>query len=105
MVIWSAFLLLTALHIWANYKALTCLTIFTLNRSRFHIMAAHYMTTRTVLTPREACSIEGVGLVPVDVSLHVVLGARLKHIANTQAQLIELFDMYEKGLLMFFFNS
>ncbi|WOK99345.1 protein root UVB sensitive 3 isoform X1 [Canna indica] len=51
--IWVLFLFLTVIHMYANYRAVRCLCLATLNNQRSSILLEHYMQNRTVLSPRE----------------------------------------------------
>ncbi|CAL9203602.1 protein root UVB sensitive 3-like [Musa acuminata AAA Group] len=53
VAIWLSFLSLTMFHIYANYKAVSCLSLSTLNSERSSILLQYYMQNRTVLSPRE----------------------------------------------------
>ena len=48
-----AFLFFTALHIFANYRAVKAVRFETLNRSRFLILLKYYITTMTVQSVEE----------------------------------------------------
>ncbi|PIN11121.1 hypothetical protein CDL12_16281 [Handroanthus impetiginosus] len=45
MIIWFCFLSLTIFHMYANYKAVRCLSLATLNCERSSILLLHYMDT------------------------------------------------------------
>ena len=55
-----AFLLFTALHIFANYKAVKVVRFETLNRSRFLILLKYYATTGIVQSVQETNNLEPV---------------------------------------------
>jgi len=57
---WMAFLLFTALHIFANYKAVKVVRFETLNRSRFLILLKYYATTGIVQSVQETNNLEPV---------------------------------------------
>ncbi|KAJ8312647.1 hypothetical protein KUTeg_010020 [Tegillarca granosa] len=48
MLIWSLFLLFTALHLYANYKAVTSVVMETFNQARLHIVVKEYLTSFTI---------------------------------------------------------
>lgn len=52
-VIWLCFLSLTAFHMYANYRAVKCLCLDTLNGQRSCILLQHYMETDQVLSPKQ----------------------------------------------------
>ncbi|GJY98096.1 protein root UVB sensitive 3 [Tanacetum coccineum] len=52
-IIWFSFLSLTMFHMYANYKAVRCLNLTTLNCERGSILLRHFMETGQVLSPKE----------------------------------------------------
>lgn len=56
----TIFLCLTVLHIYANYRAVSCLVIPTLNKARLSLVLTHLNSTGQVLGPREANRLERV---------------------------------------------
>ncbi|KAK3042306.1 hypothetical protein RJ639_002352 [Escallonia herrerae] len=58
--IWFSFLSLTLFHIYANYKAVQCLSLVTLNCERSSILLLHFMETGAVLSPKQVSVMEGV---------------------------------------------
>jgi hypothetical protein len=42
---WLVFLVLTAVHVWANVRALRCLQLTSLNEARLLLLVEHYATT------------------------------------------------------------
>lgn len=59
-LVWLMFVVFTALHLWANYCAVTVLCMETLNKNRIHIVMKHYYKTGVLLTPEEANALEPV---------------------------------------------
>jgi len=57
---WIAFIFFTALHIFANYRAVKAVRFETLNRSRFLILLNYYATTKTVRSIQETNHLEPV---------------------------------------------
>ena len=53
---WFLFFLFTFFHLYANYRAVTCVVMNTLNQARLHIIMKEYLTTELVhiLSPAEA---------------------------------------------------
>lgn len=45
------FVCFTALHLYANYKAVTSVVMSTLNKSRFQILVNHYLATGEIASP------------------------------------------------------
>ena len=48
-LIWAAFWLLTAIHVWANVRAMRCLCIHGLNQARLGLLLRHYLATVSVV--------------------------------------------------------
>ena len=48
MLVWSVFLSLTALHIYANIRAMRSLQLTSLNRPRVDVLLAEYLKSRQV---------------------------------------------------------
>ena len=53
-VVWLLYVCLTAVHLYANYRAVTAVTMDTFNQSRFHIVVSHWLTSRQVLSVTQA---------------------------------------------------
>ncbi|KAK4430078.1 protein root UVB sensitive 3 [Sesamum alatum] len=60
VAIWFCFLSLTIFHMYANYKAVRCLSLCTLNFERSSILLSHYMETGEVLSPKQVSVMEHV---------------------------------------------
>ncbi|KAL8112045.1 protein root UVB sensitive 3 isoform X2 [Apium graveolens] len=60
IAIWFSFLSLTVFHMYANYKAVRCLSLTTLNCERSSILLLHYMETGQILTPKQVSITEHV---------------------------------------------
>ena len=58
-LVWAAFWLLTALHVWANVRAMRCLRVHTVNQARLGLLLRHHLATvrrrRLPLAPRCCC--------------------------------------------------
>ncbi|KAJ0537642.1 putative Root UVB sensitive family [Helianthus annuus] len=59
-IIWFSFLSLTVFHMYANYKAVRCLNLTTLNCERSSILLLHFMETGQVFSPKEVSVLEHV---------------------------------------------
>ncbi|KAK3035944.1 hypothetical protein RJ639_031367 [Escallonia herrerae] len=105
--IWFSFLSLTLFHIYANYKAVRCLSLVTLNCERSSILL-HFMETGAVLSPKQVSVMEGV--LPSWISawssenaksLHkrVCLGVRISSLDGLEMAdlLVSAGSYYEKG--------
>ncbi|KAJ3324300.1 hypothetical protein HDV06_000339 [Boothiomyces sp. JEL0866] len=57
---WTIFILLTIFHVYANFKAVTSLSLKTLNTQRLHIIIQHYMKTGIILNAKQVSSRENV---------------------------------------------
>ncbi|KAI8470668.1 MAG: vitamin B6 photo-protection and homoeostasis-domain-containing protein [Monoraphidium minutum] len=55
---WLVFVVLTALHVWANVRAMRCLVLTSLNVPRIELLLASFVKRRCVLTPREMSAAE-----------------------------------------------
>ncbi|KAK3222858.1 hypothetical protein Dsin_009883 [Dipteronia sinensis] len=60
LAIWFCFLFLTVFHMYANYKAVNCLALTSLNFERSSILLQHFMKTGQVLSPVQVSSMEHV---------------------------------------------
>ncbi|XP_034700142.1 protein root UVB sensitive 3 isoform X1 [Vitis riparia] len=58
--IWFSFMSLTMFHMYANYRAVRCLILTTLNSERSSILIEHFMETGQVLSPQEVSKMEHV---------------------------------------------
>ncbi|KAL5553637.1 hypothetical protein UlMin_041038 [Ulmus minor] len=56
--IWCSFLSLTMFHMYANYKAVQCLALNSLNPQRGSIILQHFMKTGQVLSPQQVSKME-----------------------------------------------
>lgn len=54
----GCFILLTALHIYANYRAVRALVLETLNESRLQLVLKHFLQRGEVLEPASANQME-----------------------------------------------
>ncbi|XP_038990019.1 protein root UVB sensitive 3 isoform X2 [Phoenix dactylifera] len=68
IVVWVSFLPLTMFHMYANYKAVQCLSLNTLNNERSSILLQYFMQNGKVLSPQEVSRREHV--FPVWASWH-----------------------------------
>ncbi|KAG6654150.1 protein root UVB sensitive 3 [Carya illinoinensis] len=60
LAIWFSFLSLTLFHIYANYKAVQCLALTSLNPERSSILLQHFLETGQVLSPEKVSRMEHV---------------------------------------------
>ncbi|XP_068655681.1 protein root UVB sensitive 3 [Aristolochia californica] len=60
LAIWVSFLALTVFHMYANYKAVRCLCLSTLNNKRSSILLQHFMSSGQVLSPQQVSEMEPV---------------------------------------------
>ncbi|XP_057481091.1 protein root UVB sensitive 3-like isoform X1 [Actinidia eriantha] len=60
LAIWLSFLSLTMFHMYANYKAVRCLSLNTLNCERSSILLQHFMKTGQGLSPEQVSAMEHV---------------------------------------------
>ncbi|CAK8540450.1 unnamed protein product [Lathyrus sativus] len=60
LAIWFSFLSLTLFHMYANYRAVRCLALNSLNPERSSILLQHFTETGQVLSPKQVSSLEHV---------------------------------------------
>ncbi|XP_014492949.1 protein root UVB sensitive 3 [Vigna radiata var. radiata] len=60
LAIWLSFLSLTVFHMYANYRAVRCLALNSINPERSSILLHHFMETGQVLSPEQVSSEEHV---------------------------------------------
>ncbi|XP_072996167.1 protein root UVB sensitive 3 [Typha latifolia] len=60
LAVWFSFLSLTIFHMYANYKAVLCLSLTTLNHERSSILLQYFMQSGQVLTPEQVSRRESV---------------------------------------------
>ncbi|EOY01699.1 Uncharacterized protein TCM_011535 isoform 2, partial [Theobroma cacao] len=60
LAIWFSFLSLTMFHMYANYKAVRCLALDSLNFERSSILLQHFIETGQVLSPKQVSTMEHV---------------------------------------------
>ncbi|KAI5382275.1 variant 2, Protein root UVB sensitive 3 [Lathyrus oleraceus] len=60
LAIWFSFLSLTMFHMYANYRAVRCLALNSLNPERSSILLHHFTETGQVLSPKQVSSLEHV---------------------------------------------
>lgn len=76
LAIWFSFLSLTMFHMYANYKAVRCLALDSLNSERSSILVQHFIKTGQVLSPKQVSTMEHV--LPVWTTLR--LSKSVKHL-------------------------
>ncbi|CAH2308301.1 RUS1 family C16orf58 homolog isoform X1 [Pelobates cultripes] len=90
-VTYLLFLLLTLLHLYANYRAVSSIVMETLNQSRLSIVLDYYLRERRILSPAEANPQEpllpGLGL-----QVTVSLGVPLKSLVTSVSQMDKLMN-------------
>ncbi|XP_038997333.1 protein root UVB sensitive 3-like [Hibiscus syriacus] len=60
LAIWFSFLSLTMFHMYANYKAVRCLALDSLNFERSSILLRHFIESGQVLSPKQGSTMEHV---------------------------------------------
>ncbi|OAY59374.1 protein root UVB sensitive 3 [Manihot esculenta] len=58
LAIWFSFLSLTMFHMYANYRAVRCLVLKSINTQRSSILLQHFMETGQVLSPEQVSRME-----------------------------------------------
>ncbi|MED6216683.1 Protein root UVB sensitive 3 [Stylosanthes scabra] len=93
LAIWICFLSLTLFHMYANYRAVRCLALTSLNPERTSILLQHFMETGQVLSPEQVSAKEHILPLKLTVwssknadSLYtqVRLGTRVSSLDNTE---------------------
>jgi len=82
------FLCLAALHIYSNYKAVSCLVMTTLNSSRLNILLEKYFLSQIVDEPRTVNYLEPV-MRPTKPVINIKMGVSLKNLDSKDADIIE----------------
>lgn len=77
LAIWFSFLSLTMFHMYANYKAVRCLVLTSLNTQRSSILLQHFMETGQVLSPEQVSKMEHI--LPIWASSRRSKGLKLIH--------------------------
>ncbi|KAL3136855.1 hypothetical protein ABBQ38_005562 [Trebouxia sp. C0009 RCD-2024] len=89
-LIWVSFLSLTALHVYANIRAVRALTLTSLNPSRLQLLVDTFYHKGVVLTPREAACLEPLAPPPLQRILDrvsrqppaIIMGTSLKTLVS-----------------------
>uniref|UniRef100_A0A8C2QN19 RUS family member 1 n=1 Tax=Cricetulus griseus TaxID=10029 RepID=A0A8C2QN19_CRIGR len=95
----GCFILLTALHIYANYRAVRALVLETLNESRLQLLLKHFLQRGEVLAPASANQMEPLwtGFWP---SLSLSLGVPLHHLVSSVFELEQLVEGHQEPYLL-----
>lgn len=95
----GCFILLTALHIYANYRAVRALVLETLNESRLQLVLKHFLQRGEVLEPASANQMEPLwtGFWP---SLSLSLGVPLHHLVSSVSELKQLVEGHQEPYLL-----
>ncbi|KAI4328544.1 hypothetical protein L6164_020888 [Bauhinia variegata] len=93
LVIWFSFLSLTLFHMYANYRAVRCLALASLNPERSSIVLRHFMETGQVLSPEQVSSLEHV--LPVQLTSWSSKSAKKLHLQVRLGMRVSSFDSRE----------
>ncbi|KAL6071877.1 hypothetical protein STEG23_023599 [Scotinomys teguina] len=95
----GCFILLTALHIYANYRAVRALVLETLNESRLQLVLKHFLQRGEVLEPASANQMEPLwtGFWP---SLSLSLGVPLHYLVSSVCELKQLVEGHREPYLL-----
>nr|DBA18846.1 TPA: hypothetical protein GDO54_014742 [Pyxicephalus adspersus] len=88
-VTYLLFLLLTSLHLYANYRAVRSVVMETLNRSRLSIILEHFLQEGRILRPEEANCMEPL-LPGLDSQVPISLGVPLRMLVSSVPELEQL---------------
>ncbi|KAM5126174.1 RUS family member 1, partial [Mantella aurantiaca] len=91
-VTYLLFLLLTSLHLYANYRAVRSVVMETLNQSRLNIILEHYLQEGRILRPAEANRMEPL-LPGLGSQVPLSLGVPLSTLVSSVSQL----ELLKKG--------
>nr|XP_020014226.1 RUS1 family protein C16orf58 homolog isoform X2 [Castor canadensis] len=95
----GCFFLLTALHIYANYRAVRALVMETLNESRLQLVLKHFLQRGEVLDPASANQMEPLwtGFWP---SLSLSLGVPLHRLISSVSELQQMVEGHQEPYLL-----
>ncbi|XP_028761925.1 protein root UVB sensitive 3-like [Neltuma alba] len=93
LAIWFCFLSLTLFHVFANYQAVRCLALTSLNPERSSILLQHFMKTGQVLTPEQVSSLEHI--LPLQLTSWSSKNANLLHLQVRLGTRVSLFKNKE----------
>ena len=82
------FLVLATLHVYCNYRAVSCLVIKTLNTARLHILLDRLTTTGQVSPPDEVNKLEPV-MLPFRSNVSIQLGVSLSTVEKDHVETVE----------------
>ena len=82
------FMFLALLHVYSNYRAVSCLVIRTLNTARLHILLDSIANTGTVLTPEQVNSLEPV-MTPFRETVDIKLGVSLATVGKEDVERVK----------------
>ena len=83
------FLVLAVLHIYSNYKAVSCLVFNSLNSARLNILLDQYLLTNMVEAPTTINKLEPVLRPASGGAKHILLGVSLKQIKKEEIKEVE----------------
>ncbi|XP_008822002.1 RUS1 family protein C16orf58 homolog isoform X2 [Nannospalax galili] len=95
----GCFSLLTAIHIYANYRAVRALVLETLNEIRLRLVLKHFLHRGEILEPAAANQMEPlwIGFWP---SLSLSLGVPLHHLVSSVFELKQLVEGHQEPYLL-----
>ncbi|KAK4278343.1 hypothetical protein QN277_016201 [Acacia crassicarpa] len=93
LAIWFCFLSLTLFHMFANYQAVRCLALTSLNPERSSILLQHFIKTGQVLTPEQVSSLEHI--LPLQLTSWSSKNANLLHLQVRLGTRVSLFQNTE----------
>ena len=75
-IVWLMYVSLTAVHLFANYQAVTSVIMDTFNQSRLHIVISHWLSSQQVMSTSRANYQEPVftGCLTTALLFHCALG-------------------------------
>eukprot|EP00775_Hariotina_reticulata_P009237 gene9237-9402_t len=78
---WLFFVILTAIHVWANIRALRCLVLSSLNEPRLKLLLDNWETKEKMLTPHKVSQLESLLVPPLAAASEWITGRRRSSVA------------------------
>merc|ERR1719427_1233133 len=85
LLVWVLFFAFTFLHLFANYRAVCCVVMETLNLTRLQISLTTFLTTATVLPPKQLAKLDPVLSYPAH-TYRIKPGSRLQNAMKSGAR-------------------
>ncbi|CAG2228046.1 RUS1 family protein homolog,RUS1 family protein C16orf58 homolog,RUS1 family protein C16orf58 [Mytilus edulis] len=93
MIIWSLFVIFTCLHLFANYRAVTCVVMESLNQARLNIIIKDYIKTGIIPQPKIVNFKEPV-IWKTRRKLQIYLGSSISYVCKSSKDLQSMLHIY-----------